>query len=267
MARTRQRRSSRSDSEDRLDDEFSDVSEEDILAYMAEVEAEMEEEEEQAKPDGFLNLQTGAGLGLIGLGSLYTMQLLGLLSLNTTLLTTLAAILPWLAGILIVLTGFGVLSWSPATRRRRKARERAARAAKRRRQKTMGRRRAPSTDEAGRRAKRAFEQAARASTRMGQRASAAIEGSMARSRSMAAGRTRGRRLAKSKKLKKISGVASGIAEYFGVDPTVIRIAFVLSFIFGKGAGVLLYILLSFVLPEADDHDDDDPIIGRFRDDS
>ena len=267
MARTRQRRSSRSDSDELFDDEFSDVSEEDILAYMAEVEAEMEEEEEQSKPEGFLNLQTGAGLGLIALGSLYTMQLLGFLS--SPLLPALAAVLPWLAGILIVLTGFGVLSWSPATRRRRKARERAARAARRRRQKTMGRRRSPSSDEAGRRARRAFEQAARASTRVGQQASAAIEASMSRSRSMAAGRSRGRRLAKSKKLRKISGVASGIAEYFGVDPTVIRIAFVLGAIFGQGAGVLLYIILSFVLPDSDQvkDDDDDPIIGRFYDPS
>ena len=62
---TRQRRSSRSDDTEVYDDEFSDVSEEDILAYMAEVEFEVEEEE-QKKDTGFLNLQTGAGLGLIG---------------------------------------------------------------------------------------------------------------------------------------------------------------------------------------------------------
>ena len=260
---TRQRRSSRSDSDELFDDEFSDVSEEDILAYMAEVEVEMEEEESRAKPEGFLNLQTGAGLGLIGLGSLYTMQLLGFLS--SPLLSQLAAVLPWLAGILIVLTGFGVLSWSPAARRRRKARERAVRAARRNRQKTMGRRRRASTDDAGRRARRAFEQAAKASGRVGQRASAAIEASKARSRSMTSGKSRGRRLAKSRKLRKITGVASGIAEHFGVDPTVIRIAFVLGAIFGQGAGILLYIILSFVLPDSDgDDDDDDPVIGRFR---
>ncbi|HIG76239.1 MAG TPA: PspC domain-containing protein [Bacteroidetes bacterium] len=83
---------------------------------------------------------------------------------------------------------------------------------------------------------------------------------------MTAGRARGRKLAKSKKLKKISGVASGIAEYFGVDPTVVRIAFVLAAIFGQGAGIILYLILSFVLPDGQDGDDDDPIIGRFRDD-
>ena len=160
---TRQRRSSRSDSDELLDDEFASVSEEDILAYLAEVE----EEEDEEKPDpGFLNLQTGAGLGLIALGGLYTMQLLGLIGVGSQLLPTLVAVLPWLAGILIMLTGFGVLSWSPAARRRKKARERAVRAARRRKQKTMGRRRsnAPPSDASGRRARRAFEQAARASS-------------------------------------------------------------------------------------------------------
>lgn len=259
---TRQRRSSRSDDAELYDDEFSDVSEEDILAYMAEVEFEVEEEE-QKTDTGFLNLQTGAGLGLIALGGLYTMQLLGLLGFNTTLISTLVAVLPWLAGILIILTGLGVLSWNPAARRRRKARERALKAARRRRQKTMGRR-PTSTDEAGRRARRAFEQAARAGQAAGQRAREAVDASRARTRSMTAGRTQGRRLAKSRKLRKISGVASGIAEYFGVDPTVVRIAFVLAAIFGQGAGVILYLILSFVLPNAEDGEDD-PVIGRFRD--
>lgn len=263
---TRQRRSSRSDDAELFDDEFSDVSEEDILAYMAEVEAEVDEEERK-QDGGFLNLQTGAGLGLIALGSLYTMQLLGFIGIGSGLLTALVSILPWLAGILIILTGFGVLSWNPAARRRRKARERAAKAARRRRQKTMGRqRRRSSNDEAGRRAQRAFEQARKASESAGRRAKEAVDASRARTRSMTAGRSRGRKLAKSKKLKKISGVASGIAEYFGVDPTVVRIAFVLAAIFGQGAGIILYLILSFVLPDAQEDDDDDPVIGRFRDD-
>ncbi|MEM1056465.1 MAG: PspC domain-containing protein [Bacteroidota bacterium] len=262
---SRQRRRSRPAESDLVEDEFSDVSEEDILAYMAEVEAEVEEDEKK-DDGGFLNLQTGAGLGLIGLGSLYTMQLLGLIGFSSGLLTTLVTILPWLAGILIILTGFGVLSWSPAARRRRKARERAARAARRRRQKTMGReRRRPKTDEAGRRAQRAFDQARRASEKGVKKAKEAVDASRERTRSMASGRAAGRRLAKSRKLRKISGVASGIAEYFGIDPTVVRIAFVLATIFGgPGAGVIIYLILSFVMPEAK-KDDDDPIIGRFRD--
>ena len=263
---TRRRRSSRSDAEDRLDDEFSDVSEEDILAYMAEAEAEEIEEREKKDGDGFLNLQTGAGLGLIGLGSLYVMQLAGLIGVPSVWLTALVSILPWLAGILIMLTGFGVLSYSPAARRRRKARERAARAAARRkREKTMGRRRRARPDEAGRRAREAFEQAARATEGVRKRAGRAIRDSQERSRSMTAGRTRGRRLAKSRKRRKITGVASGIAEYFGIDPTVVRILFVIGAMVGQGAGFVLYVILSLVLPDGEADDDDDPVVRVYRD--
>ena len=260
---TRQRRSSRSDSDEALDDEFASISEEDIQAYLAEVE----DEEEEEKPDpGFLNLQTGAGLGLIGLGGLYTMQLLGFLPLGASL-ATLVAVMPWVAGILIMLTGFGVLSWSPAARRRRKARERAVRAARRRKQKTMGRqRRSAPTDAAGRRARSAFEQAARASATAGRTARRAIDASRERTRSMTAGRSVGRRLAKNRQDKKITGVASGIAAYFGIDPTVVRIAFVLASIFGQGAGLIIYLILSFVLPNGEaSGDDDDPYVLNIRD--
>ena len=260
---TRQRRSSRSDSDEALDDEFASVSEEDILAYIAEVE----EEEDEEKPDpGFLNLQTGAGLSLIALGGLYIMQMMGFLQLGVSL-ATLVAVVPWIAGILIMLTGFGVLSWSPAARRRRKARERAVRAARRRKQKTMGRQRrsSASNDAAGRRARSAFEQAARATGAAGRTARRAIDASRERTRSMTAGRTVGRRLAKSRKDRKVTGVASGIAHYFGIDPTVVRIAFVLATIFGQGAGFVIYLLLTFVLPAAEAPGDDDPYVLNIRD--
>jgi phage shock protein PspC (stress-responsive transcriptional regulator) len=47
----------------------------------------------------------------------------------------------------------------------------------------------------------------------------------------------------------ISGVCNGIAAYVSVDATVVRIAFVLLALV-KGAGVLLYILLMFMVPYA-----------------
>ena len=61
------------------------------------------------------------------------------------------------------------------------------------------------------------------------------------------GTTHGR-LHKSATDKKISGVCGGIAEYLGVDPTLIRLAWAL-LAFGWGTGVLLYFICSFVLPE------------------
>jgi len=46
----------------------------------------------------------------------------------------------------------------------------------------------------------------------------------------------------------IGGVASGLADFFGMDPTIVRLIFVLLAVFG-GGGVLLYIILWIVLPE------------------
>ena len=56
------------------------------------------------------------------------------------------------------------------------------------------------------------------------------------------------RIHKSVRDKKISGVCAGIAEWLGVDPTIIRIAWVV-LTCGWGTGVLLYLICAFVLPE------------------
>lgn len=49
----------------------------------------------------------------------------------------------------------------------------------------------------------------------------------------------------------IGGVCGGLAEYFGVDSTLVRILFVI-FAFAGGPGVLVYLVLWFVLPDEDD---------------
>lgn len=58
-----------------------------------------------------------------------------------------------------------------------------------------------------------------------------------------------KRLKKSSRDKKIFGVCAGIAEYFGVDPTWIRIAFILGALLGTGMSIPLYILLAFIMPK------------------
>ncbi len=47
----------------------------------------------------------------------------------------------------------------------------------------------------------------------------------------------------------VSGVCGGLGEYFDIDPTLVRIAFVLLAMAG-GPGVIAYIILAFVIPEA-----------------
>lgn len=47
-----------------------------------------------------------------------------------------------------------------------------------------------------------------------------------------------------------SGVCSGIADYFSIDPTLVRVAWVIFSLF-YGAGVLFYILCIFIIPRDD----------------
>lgn len=55
--------------------------------------------------------------------------------------------------------------------------------------------------------------------------------------------------------RKIAGVCSGIAEYFGWDPTVVRLAWII-FLLAGGSGILAYIIAMIVMPERpDDYDD------------
>ena len=49
--------------------------------------------------------------------------------------------------------------------------------------------------------------------------------------------------------KKLDGVCAGIAEYFNIDPTVIRLLWVLATLF-VGAGVLAYIVAAIVMPRS-----------------
>ncbi|HKF85503.1 MAG TPA: PspC domain-containing protein [Candidatus Limnocylindrales bacterium] len=57
-----------------------------------------------------------------------------------------------------------------------------------------------------------------------------------------------RRLFRSRTDRALAGIAGGMAEYLEVDPTVVRILWVLAAIFSGGLAVLLYIVLAFVIP-------------------
>lgn len=48
----------------------------------------------------------------------------------------------------------------------------------------------------------------------------------------------------------IAGVCSGIAEYFNLDPTLVRAGYVLLSLISAGfPGVLVYLVLWFIMPE------------------
>jgi phage shock protein C len=58
-----------------------------------------------------------------------------------------------------------------------------------------------------------------------------------------------RRLYRSSKNRIVAGVCGGIAEYLNVDPTLIRLGFVLLTI-ASGSGILLYLILAIIVPKA-----------------
>lgn len=49
--------------------------------------------------------------------------------------------------------------------------------------------------------------------------------------------------------KKIFGVCGGLGEYFNIDPTVMRLIFLVAFLV-FGTGLLLYLVLAVVMPNA-----------------
>ncbi len=61
-------------------------------------------------------------------------------------------------------------------------------------------------------------------------------------------RGKGTRLMRARK-GKIAGVAGGIAEHFGWDPTLVRLGFVVAAFLTQGIAIPLYILLAVVLPK------------------
>ena len=58
-----------------------------------------------------------------------------------------------------------------------------------------------------------------------------------------------RRLYRSKKDRKIAGVCGGIAEYFDIDPVIVRAIAVILLLPGGLPGLVPYLVLWFIVPE------------------
>lgn len=56
-----------------------------------------------------------------------------------------------------------------------------------------------------------------------------------------------KRLYKSNTDKKLDGVCAGIANYFNIDPTLIRLAWVI-FTLAGGCGLIAYIIAAIIMP-------------------
>ncbi len=62
-----------------------------------------------------------------------------------------------------------------------------------------------------------------------------------------------RKLYRSRTDRKIWGVCGGLAKYFDVDPTIIRIIFVASLLCGA-LGIWVYIIMAIIIPQESEGD-------------
>lgn len=156
--------------------------------------------DEEDKEQSVWNVPTISGLTIILVGIIYLLSEIGIWAGPDV--SFLASTLPWLAGVFIILLGFGVLSWRP------------------------------------KRSKRKTKQAIEAAT-----------GKKKVVEEPEPKRKRRSRLTRSRRDKKIMGVCGGLADYFNIDSTLVRIAFVVGTIASGGPFILAYIALAYIMPQ------------------
>jgi phage shock protein C len=179
--------------EDLSINDLEHISDDDIAQFLSETE-------KVEKKESIWNLPTIAGISTIAVGLLYFLQQMGVY-MTPFSIVSLVNTFSVMAGLLIVLFGFGILSWKPKAPKPNK---------------TIGK-----------------------------------QGNVFSSGSGTAVASGKKTLQKSQTNKKIFGVAGGIAEYFNLDPTLVRIAFVASMFIMSGFTVPIYFILGAVLPKGD----------------
>lgn len=171
--------------------DLDDISDEDLNNLFL-------DDEEETK--SIWNVPTISGLTIILVGVIYLLSEMGIWSGPDV--SFLAATLPWLAGVFIILLGFGVLSWRP--KRTKKTKKKAIEA-------STGKKKVVEEPEPK--------------------------------------PSRKKRLTRSRRDKKLFGVCGGLAEYFNIDPTLVRFAFVFGTVASGGPFILAYLVLAYVMPE------------------
>lgn len=58
-----------------------------------------------------------------------------------------------------------------------------------------------------------------------------------------------KRLFRSKKNRVIGGVCGGLGEYFGIDPVLVRLVWVILSVCGFGTGIIVYLIAWLIIPE------------------
>lgn len=165
------------------------------------------EAEEKEDKPRLLNFVSLSGLAMLMVGFVAVMQLI-IPTLEVDVIGPLS-VLPIFGGILVLLYGLGIVG---GERKKKKRKEKKNNELKER---TMARYASATRGQSGQVDSFAFKKK--------------------------------KKLFKSIRDKKIFGVCGGIADYLGIDATLIRILFVVFFLVGSGTPALLYLALGLIL--------------------
>ncbi|MCL4529496.1 MAG: PspC domain-containing protein [Chloroflexi bacterium] len=58
-----------------------------------------------------------------------------------------------------------------------------------------------------------------------------------------------KQLTRSRTNRMVAGLCAGLGEYFNIDPTIVRLLFVLAFFTGFGGIALVYLIMALLVPE------------------
>ena len=58
-----------------------------------------------------------------------------------------------------------------------------------------------------------------------------------------------KKLYRSRDNKMVAGICAGLAQYFELDPTLVRLAMVVAALISLGGGILFYIIAWLIVPE------------------
>ena len=188
-----------------------------------------EQPSSERKKENLWNMQTILGLGFIFMTLSFLLQgvLSGIGLVPGLNLDGLMGALPVIGGILVVVIGFGFFT---RERKQKKIRKREMKRRKRQMYSSIGTERTTTSAHSRRR-------------------SSGIGSAASRVEAEPYALRQHKKLTRSRTDKKMFGVCGGIANYFGISSTFVRLMFVVATLLGYGFPIILYLAMAIVVPK------------------
>ncbi|MBO6793279.1 MAG: PspC domain-containing protein [Balneolaceae bacterium] len=227
----------------------------------------LDEDQQKETEKGIWNFATISGIAMLFTGMMFVLQWIGLpvgMGFSEFAQGAISA-LPFLGGALVTLVGFG---YFVGDRRRVKAAERKVKREMKARQRSASKKNMDdvhgSTSRFGHRSKTKSKSTVKDDDVFGSgfstlrndldsdsksQSSSAFSSEFDSFSSSSYGLKQSKKLMKSRSDKKWAGVCGGLAKYFGISSTVVRILFVIAFFMTSGASIPIYIGLALAMPK------------------